>query len=261
MGLISYTNPKFGEQGAIRASLVCGAEKLSFKTMKYHLANQYVREHEKFGRKLKNKISANNQFRNFMVALDEGSDVRDLSNGYKSVRTEFIEKGLVYYRSPADVVYRESRRLGRGSCSLYLPEPASIESVKNDQVFINLGDAANTYISEHLDVRKAIQKYFEHYNYNKASQDCVNYLFQKVLGPDEFFPNPNDYISATSPIYRNASAQNTALDMTWSPNSIELGYQGFQNILAALNELPENYGKMGFIIEWDWQMVWNSPNG
>lgn len=256
-GLNDHLNPILNtedvkEFGAdpIRANLVEGAKKLSYERMLNKLADQYVREYEKFNRKIKNKMDSNNQFRDFMIAATfEAGQINPLieTGIYTTLRGMLLYEGDVYLRSAADVAYREARRLGT-NIDLYRPEPTPIESVMNEQVFKNLGNAANKYISKHQEVRRAIQEYFEHYEYNDTSQDCINYLFQNVLGEGNFAPDISDYDSNQEAMFRSSFDPNVAVKLFWKPRSIGLGYQGFQNVLAALNNIPENHGKMGYII-------------
>ena len=248
LGLYNHLNPlrfSFGGNQA-RYNLVDGLNKMNYGLFEYHLANQYVREYEKF--KKKDPYGAANRLRDFIMAHKSNFPLTSIGNAQISeLHRVLLNAGRVYYRSPNDAAYRETRKLGVG-VPPHTPTPRSLEAIHENQVYESLGTAANDYIKSYPNVQEAIDKYFKHYDYNKASQDCVNFLFQKITGSGNFDPNINDYKSNGPITFRNASATNTAIDMEWKPSSIDIGYQGFQNIMAELNSIPENHQKIGYVI-------------
>ncbi len=249
LGLYNHLNPlRFSFNGnQARYNLVDGLKKMNYGLFEYHLANQYVREYEKF--KKKDPYGAANRLRDFIMAHKSNFPLTFIGNAQISeLHRALLNAGRVYYRSPNDAAYRETRKLGVG-VPPHTPTPRSLEAIHENQVYENLGTAANDYIKSYPNVQEAIDKYFEHYDYNKASQDCVNYLFQKVLGDGDFAPDTNDYKSNRTPICRAVGTPNTAIDMQWKPSSIDAGYQGFQNIMAELNNIPQNHQKIGHVIK------------
>ena len=207
-------------------------------------------------------IWANSTLRTVRVGsqIPEISVTRDYIMAYGAVTTcnfdpiachqvyaNLVNEGRVVAPREGDGL-RTARTTGKGKPG-YTPKTRSIESLRNDGVITQLGDKTSSYLDTHREIRTAVTHYFDHYDYNKASTDCVNYLFQNVLGPGDFAPNQSDYVSATTPKGRSASHPNRLLESCWSQKSIDLGYQGFQNILHEVNDIPQNYGSIGHIID------------
>ena len=206
----------------------------------------------------KSTYQAANVLRDFIMAYRSGRFIKNI-NCLQSPNSSICKDEIEFYKKLLDKgnIYRvDDNKFLKGRAWLrgirfspHKPTPRSLESIRKSTAITNLGENITTYLDNNFDVKKAVNKYFEHYDYNKASQDCVNYLFQKVLGDGDFAPDTNDYKSNRTPTCRAVGTPNTALDMEWKPSSIELGYQGFQNIMAELNNIPENHGKIGHVIK------------
>ncbi len=218
------------------------------------LASQYSKEYDRLFWKVSTPAAVN-YMRNFITAYRirkfESTQERcgpPLLCSEGSTYEDMLNNGQVFVINPKDKALDVAYDRGRGA-DPYVPTTRPLESLRNQTAYDNLGTQANSYINRFPDVKKAIDNYFNHYNFNKPSQDCVNYLFQQVLGNGDFSPDTNDYKANNTPNCRGANTPNNAIDMQWKPSSIELGYQGFQNIMAELNNIPENNQKIGHVIK------------
>jgi hypothetical protein len=192
----------------------------------------------------------------FRKATPERIETYALSNksGIKSVFDPYYDYQNIYNiwlarEGVQEALYQANKwKVARETALNNLLNNISEEDVLAEVAITGLGNDNVAFLDARPTLKAKIKEYFKTNDISDYSKDAINYLLTEYREGNDFAANSDLYISASTPLYQNASNPNRALEFTFGAQAITEGITDFGNVLAELLKDNVNPAFEGYII-------------